>query len=881
MVKPPVADPVFSQKKRFRPLNILMALLIPAIAIMTVLALNRYRVIEQRLNYSVSENVIWAAAQAEVELNLFLSSLTDAAQAPTPQSRARVLERFDILWSRISLYRAGTLRRSLESNAELRARVDDLMSDLKEVDGILAGSPTVADFGQIRTLMRRHLGPMQQLTVFALTTDRTERQGIQKTQEEVRQELAVLMSLFLVTVAGAIVHLFFSERRAQRHLASVIRSRKKAAETWNRLQEAVEAINEGFVLYDAEDRLVLCNTKYREIYALSAAAMVPGVRFEDLLKFGIAHGQYQDAKADPEGWLKARLDRRKADAEPFEQELGDGRWLMVSDRRTSDGGRVGIRTDITDLKRNVAELTNAQQDLAAQAERMRKLAEAADEASRAKTGFMAMISHEIRTPLNAVLGLGNLLAETRLDDRQRTFVAGIDDAGTHLLALINNILDYSRFESGKDNGTPVPTKLRELVDGVARMIGVLASEKRIAFSVDIQDGLPEWLMLDPAFLKQVLINLLGNAVNFTQAGGVQLAVSAMDAGEDRIQLRMTITDSGIGIAEAMQERIFEPFERSTLPDGRTSGAGLGLAISRRLVTAMGGQIRLAKSDTSGTTFVVELPAQLCGEPPEKASTVNAGAADASQQTIAAVRSLAILVAEDTPASQLVIQAMLEHRGHRVTLVSDGGAALEAAGRQDFDLIILDIQMPRMYGYDVVAGIRKLPGARGKVPVAALTAQAFDEDRKRALAAGFDFHLSKPIRPAELASLLERAAARTAANDRCSRPEMPLMSGEPDHLQELEQACAPETFRMLLRTAIANIELEQRELRLAEEKNDHGAVRQSAHRLSALLGQYGNPLAMTAAASVENASSDTLAEQLALLHVEITRTLQYLRDRQAD
>ncbi len=524
----------------------------------------------------------------------------------------------------------------------------------------------------------------------------------------------------------------------------------------------VEAINEGFVLYDAEDRLVLCNTKYREIYALSAAAMVPGVRFEDLLKFGIARGQYQDAKADPEGWLKARLDRRKADAEPFEQELGNGRWLMVSDRRTSDGGRVGIRTDITDLKRNVAELTNAQQDLAAQAERMRKLAEAADEASRAKTGFMAMISHEIRTPLNAVLGLGNLLAETRLDDRQRTFVAGIDDAGTHLLALINNILDYSRFESGKDNGTPVPTKLRELVDGVARMIGVLASEKRIAFSVDIQEGLPEWLMLDPAFLKQVLINLLGNAVNFTQAGGVQLAVSAMDVGEDRIQLRMTITDSGIGIPEAMQERIFEPFERSTLPDGRTSGAGLGLAISRRLVTAMGGQIRLAKSDTSGTTFVVELPAQLCGETPEKASTVNTGVPDASQQTIAAARPLAILVAEDTPASQLVIQAMLEHRGHRVTLVSDGGAALEAAGRQDFDLIILDIQMPRMYGYDVVAGIRKLPGARGKVPVAALTAQAFDEDRKRALAAGFDFHLSKPIRQAELASLLERAAARTAA-----------------------------------------------------------------------------------------------------------------------
>ncbi len=610
-----MADPVFSQKKRFRPLNILMAMLIPAIAIMTALALNRYRVIEQRLSYSVSENVIWAAAQAEVELNLFLSSLTDAAQDPEPQSRARVLERFDILWSRISLYRAGTLRRSLESNADLRARVDDLMSDLKDIDGILAGSPTVDDFGQIRTRMRRHLGPMQQLTVFALMTDRTERQGIQQTQEEVQRELAVLMSLFLVTVVGAIVHLFFSERRAQRHLATVIRSRKKAAETWSRLQEAVEAINEGFVLYDAEDRLVLCNTKYRRIYALSAPAMVPGVRFEDLLKFGIARGQYQEAKSDPEGWLSARLARRIVDAEPFEQELGDGRWLMVSDRRTSDGGRVGIRTDITDLKRNVAELTEAQRNLAAQAERMRKLAEAADEASRAKTGFMAMISHEIRTPLNAVLGLADLLRETRLDDKQRTFVAGIDDAGTHLLALINNILDFARFESGKDKGSPAPTKIRDLVEGIAKMIGVLASEKRIAFSCEVQEGIPDWLMLDPAYLKQVLINLLGNAVNFTQVGGVQLVVSAVDADEDSLRLRMNISDSGVGVPEAMQARIFEPFERSTSPDGRTNGTGLGLAISRRLVTAMGGELRLAKSDPSGTTFVVELPAQRCGAIP--------------------------------------------------------------------------------------------------------------------------------------------------------------------------------------------------------------------------------------------------------------------------
>ncbi len=296
-------------------------------------------------------------------------------------------------------------------------------------------------------------------------------------------------------------------------------------------------------------------------------------------------------------------------------------------------------------------------------------------------------------------------------------------------------------------------------------------------------------------------------------------MSAIDAGEDGIQLRMTISDTGIGIPEAMQERIFEPFERSASPDGRTNGTGLGLAISRRLVTAMGGQLRLARSDSSGTTFVVELPARPCEATAEAESAVERGALDAQPKAASAARPLAILVAEDTPASQLVIQAMLELRGHRVTLVSDGEAALQAAGRQDFDLVILDIQMPRMFGYDAVAGIRKLPGARGKVPVAALTAQAFDEDRRRALAAGFDFHLSKPIRPAELSRLLDLAAARKSPGDRGSQPDLPLDACEPDHLEELEQACPPETFRMLLRTAIANIELEQRAIRQAEEESD--------------------------------------------------------------
>jgi signal transduction histidine kinase len=452
--------------------------------------------------------------------------------------------------------------------------------------------------------MRSHIEPLQQLTNFALTKDRAERQGIQKAQEDARQELAVLVSLLLIILAGTGAYLFFSERRAQKHLATVTRSRHEAAAAWKRLEEAIEAISEGFVLFDAEDRLVLCNTTFKQIYSLAADAIVPGVRYEDLLRYGVERGQYRGAEADPEGWIKARLARRNEYSGPFERELNNGRWLMVSDRRTSDGGLVGIRTDITDLKRNVAQLTQAHQSLADQAERMRKLAEAADDANRAKTGFMAMISHEIRTPMNAVLGLASLLGETRLDATQKRYIAGIADSGTHLLALINDILDFARLEAGKDEARPVPTEFRDLVDVIVKMITVLALEKGLRFSVAIGAEVPHHLVLDPAYLRQVLINILGNAVKFTEKGGVYLDVTASSEAPDHLRLRFAISDTGAGIPAVMQQRMFEPFERGASSGQLAGGTGLGLAISRRLVSAMDGSLRLARSDASGTEFII-------------------------------------------------------------------------------------------------------------------------------------------------------------------------------------------------------------------------------------------------------------------------------------
>ena len=480
--------------------------------------------------------------------------------------------------------------------------------------------------------------------------------------------------------------------------------------------------------------------------------------------------------------------------------------------------------------------------------------------------------------MNAVLGLASLLGETRLDATQKRYIAGIADSGTHLLALINDILDFARLESGKDEARPVPTEFRDLVDVIVKMITVLALEKGLRFSVAIGAEVPHHLVLDPAYLRQVLINILGNAVKFTEKGGVHLDVTASNEAPDRLRLRFAISDTGVGIPAVMQQRMFEPFERGASSGQLAGGTGLSLAISRRLVSAMDGSLRLARSDASGTEFIVEIPAQTCMPTSSKMAAIGTGSTDKGTDPARPAPPLAILVAEDTPASQLVIRTMLENRGHHVTLVSDGASALEAATNADFDLIILDIQMPVMFGDKAVAAIRTLDGTRGNVMIAALTAQAFEKDRHQALAVGFDHYLSKPVRPDDLARLLDSAAQRSRQAGQDGDTRAPADTGEPDLLAELEDVCDAATFARLLNAAVENIRLERDEILSAETAGDHASICRSAHRLVALLGQYGDRSAIEAASAVENATPGALAEQLPALQDEISRTLQDLSRR---
>jgi signal transduction histidine kinase/ligand-binding sensor domain-containing protein/ActR/RegA family two-component response regulator len=384
--------------------------------------------------------------------------------------------------------------------------------------------------------------------------------------------------------------------------------------------------------------------------------------------------------------------------------------------------------------------------------------EAAIEASRLKSEFLANMSHEIRTPMNGVIGMTDLALEHALEPRVREYLQTVRSSADALLHVINDILDFAKIEAGKLDLAAIDFDLRQLVTDVVTLLGPRARDKGLVFSCDLPSSLPPRLVGDPLRLRQVLTNLVGNALKFTDSGDVRVEVSAVaapDAGRP-IGLRFAVTDTGIGIAESDRARIFDAF---TQADGsstrRFGGTGLGLAISAQLVQLMGGRLEVASELGRGSTFsfvisfvVAEAPAVT----PERTRIVPAG------------RRLSVLVAEDNPVNQLLTQRLLEKAGHTVTMVDTGAAALDALTRATFDVVLMDVQMPEMNGFEATRGIRESEGAVGRrIPIIALTAHAMRGDRERCLDAGMDGYVTKPIRADDLYSVLaDIVCARDAA-----------------------------------------------------------------------------------------------------------------------
>ncbi len=360
-----------------------------------------------------------------------------------------------------------------------------------------------------------------------------------------------------------------------------------------RLREAIESISDGFALFDRDDRLVLCNSHYRNLFTGIEDILQPGVAYESLIRTAADRGVWHGVEEHKEQWVAERLDAHRRLDRPVEYQLSDGRWVLVRERRTADGGVVGVRTDITALKQREAQL--------------RVAFERAEQANLAKSNFLATMSHELRTPLNAVIGFSEIIANEILGPvgtpAYIEYARNIQESGVHLLSLINDLLDLAKIESGRFELTEELLDVAEVAENVTRLIATDAAAKQLDVRTDIQPGLPR-LRADHRATKQMLLNLLSNAVKFTPKGGrVVIRAAYLDTG-----LALAVEDNGVGIAPADLERVLSPYGRAGVSaDTASPGTGLGLSIVRSLIEVHGGSIDVVSMPEAGTTVTLLFP----------------------------------------------------------------------------------------------------------------------------------------------------------------------------------------------------------------------------------------------------------------------------------
>ncbi|MBT5413390.1 MAG: PAS domain S-box protein, partial [Rhodospirillaceae bacterium] len=896
-------------------------------------------------------------------------------------------------------------------------------------------------------------------------------------------------------------------------ITAQVEAETEAERTRTLLAEAVEALAEGFAMFDPDDRLVLCNSKFREMYPQSADLIRPGIVFEDMMRGAVERGQFSVPRGEEETWLQMRMERHRRSQGSLEQRMGDGRWLKVIEQRLANGWIVGTRVDITDLKQReetlrrealiweqmhdgvmitdlvgnitnwnpaaeqmfgytaaeilgrkpsvlrgdsdsdfltrrvleevgrqgrwsgevgfhrrdkskvicetvVAPLRSEADDIIAiiwvihdvtlrkrSEQELRSAKEVAEQANLAKSQFLATMSHEIRTPMNGVLGMVNLLLDTRLQDEQRSYAETARESGEALLTIIDDILDFSKMEAGKMAMESTEFELRHVVEGVVELLAPRAQAKNIDISSYIGPDVPTVVLGDPGRFRQVLLNLAGNAVKFTETGGVAVSASLDRISGNDAVLRINVSDTGVGIPDDQKEDLFNEFTQVDPSYTRKyGGTGLGLAISKKLSELMGGEIGLDSEVGKGSTFwftarlgldsetittpgwgdglkglralivdgsatnLISYREQMApfgvefemrdsaegalecladaaarGTPfdvmivdkaisdgrgehiaeavrrsagigatklilvtplPDRGRTDDYLAAGFDAHLTKPVRQITLftklaevtdrpaaleviqtriedrreapieispeaaaharlLLAEDSKVNQVVALAMLDKAGYRVDAVNNGREAYEAVQSGAYDVVLMDVSMPEMDGFDATIAIRNLPGDVSRTPIIAMTAHAMEGDREKCLAAGMNDYVSKPVDRFNLLSTVAKwlggevpseAVARVAQQSvSARRSDLSNASADPAAVRsgdardatldqqifgQLAEDTTPQMLDSLIRTFIAETAGRLRRMTQAAPAADLNVLEQEAHALKSSSGAFG-------------------------------------------
>ena len=610
------------------------------------------------------------------------------------------------------------------------------------------------------------------------------------------------------------------------------------------LRTLLEGSSDGISLFDEKLRLVAWNRGFTLLTGVPEAMATPGRSLREVL---IAQGEAGEfGPGDPVAAADRRMSEKWDTAAPriIERRRPNGRVIEVHRNPLPGGGFVTFITDITMRKEAESNLIRAR--------------ESAERANQAKSAFLAMMSHEIRTPMNGVVGMTGILLDSKLDEDQRQIAHAIMDSAQNLLQVINDILDFSKLEAQRmtldDVAFEPASSLRSTVD----LLAVRARAKNLALDIELPPDLPPLIMGDPGRVRQIVLNLVTNAVKFTDKGGVRVRIEML--GDPATMLRFSVIDSGIGIPADKQAHLFTEFSQvDASMTRRFEGTGLGLAICRKLVQLMGGEIGVESREGQGSNFWFTLPLRRA----DGAALARRAQGDGPVSTLpferfaaSHGRPLRILVAEDNQINQRVAAGVRERFGVRVGLASNGGEAIAALGVGEYDAVLMDLHMPELDGLAAARRIREMGAPLGEIPIIACTANAFHEDAERCLEAGMNDHIAKPFRRDELAAILVRnipaLAQEAVMSNTTPSQEPPAAPSAVDWsaLDELAQAIGSESVGDLVRTFLEDTSRRLAEMQVLAASPMGDALKRHVHSMKSAAGTVGAALLSAMAAGLE-------------------------------